>query len=429
MKQAMPPNGFSRSIQILLSAALVLIFVTSLHAQSSPDPAQPAGNAAQSSPDPALASDNSAQPTSDQAKPSPIQSQSAEALQSRITRARGLIAAHQLDIAASELESVRGGTQDYILRNVTSVMLMKIYLEEGNYIRAEALLEEAFQAHSKKNDDSIRTYFALAGQAVNGARTHLARYRSLGINTTDTGLPAEALKDLNRLRSLLERMVLQAREISNNRRAYDSWSLLEDVLGLRLSLAKDAEDQTKWQVEYARTREVLASSQTEVASLGGGPVIQRTQQSNGRAARAPVATTNPGTPPANPEQTVAQPSTDSVTPPPLEAESKGSAVDSTEVQNASEPDPINTGFLNSRATRIVPARYPEIAKKKGEAGLVRVYVVVDETGKVIEVSRSEGPVLLRPAAEEAARQWSFEPSSNGARPARLVGYIDFNFTL
>src|SRR6185295_17734976 len=157
--------------------------------------------------------------------------------------ARALIAAHRLDIAAGELESVRVATQDNALRNITSIMLMNVYLEEGNYARAEALLEESYKVRSAQKDDTLASFFALAGQAVNGARMHLARYRNFGISTAGAGLPPEAVTDLNRLRSLLERMVAQAKEISAARRAYDSLSLLEDVLGLRLSLAMDGEDQ------------------------------------------------------------------------------------------------------------------------------------------------------------------------------------------
>jgi outer membrane biosynthesis protein TonB len=55
--------------------------------------------------------------------------------------------------------------------------------------------------------------------------------------------------------------------------------------------------------------------------------------------------------------------------------------------------------------------------------------VIVEGGKVIAVSRSEGPMLLRQAAEDAARQWSFQVVSIEGRPTRLSGYIDFNFTL
>ena len=348
------------------------------------------------------------QPASDAAN-------SLEQIQSRIARARALIAAHRLDTAASELETVRAATQDYAVRNITSIMLMSVYLEEGNYGRAEALLEENYQGRYAQKDESLGTYFALAGQAVNGARTHLARYRSFGINTSDANLPAEAVSDLNRLRSLLERMIAQAKEIANGRRAYDSLSLLEDVLGIRLSLAKDSEDQAKWEAEYASAREVLASSQTQIASLGSIPPLRPAQSRLNKV-------TSPS------------PYSKKVSEAPLEIKAPEKDDGSAEQQPSSdkksdEPPASDAGSLNAKATKKVLPRYPAIAKQSGAAGLVRVYVIVDETGKVIAVSRSEGPMLLRSAAEEAARQWSFEGISGDGRPQRLSGYIDFTFTL
>jgi outer membrane biosynthesis protein TonB len=56
-------------------------------------------------------------------------------------------------------------------------------------------------------------------------------------------------------------------------------------------------------------------------------------------------------------------------------------------------------------------------------------VVVDENGEVIEISRSEGPLLLRRAAEDAARLWRFEPTPGAVSETRLSGYLDFNFSL
>ena len=131
---------------------------------------------------------------------------SAEMDQGRIERAKALMAAHQLETAATELESVRAATKEPALRNITSVMLMNVYLEAGNYGRAEALLDESFKSDAGRNEDSLRTYFALAGQAINGARGHLARYRSFGINIADANLQPEAATDLNRLRALIERI-------------------------------------------------------------------------------------------------------------------------------------------------------------------------------------------------------------------------------
>lgn len=353
-------------------------------------------------------------PDPNQSTPPPAEpTKSAEELQTRIGRARALIAAHRLETAASELESVRAATKDQSLRNITSVLLMSVYLEEGNYGRAEALLEENFQASAAQKHESLGTYFALAGQAVNGARTHLARYRSLGVSASDQSLPAEVTNDLNRLRSLLERMIAQAKDISNTKKAYDSLSLLEDVVGIRLAIAPDSEDEAKWQSEYVNARELLASSQTQIASLGGIPPLRPAQGPPKISPPSPYSTKKTGDrSDTGSAETSRQPET---------AESAQA--------NSSAESITQAGQLNALATRRVVPQYPPMARQNGAAGLVRVHVIVDETGKVVTVSRSEGPMLLRAAAETAARQWSFQVNSTEGRPTRLSGYIDFNFTL
>ena len=59
-------------------------------------------------------------------------------------------------------------------------------------------------------------------------------------------LPAEANTDLERVRGLLERVIAQAQEISKEQgRAYESFALLEDVLGIRLSLAKNDDERAQ----------------------------------------------------------------------------------------------------------------------------------------------------------------------------------------
>ena len=321
-------------------------------------------------------------------------------VQARIERARALAAAHQLSAAAMELESLRSTTQDDMIRNVTSVMLMSICLEEGNYARAASLLEETFAARKVRKDESIRTYFALAGQAVNGARAHLARYRSFGINVGDPLLPAEALNDLERLRSLMERMSVQAKEITRDQpRAYESLALLEDILGIRLSLARNDEDREKWEMERAGVRLGLTSSQTQIASLNTASPSQPPVENKGVPAGAPP--------------TVAK-----ATEAPMSA-----------APTSTDGGPISTGSLNLRATRRVVPVYPAIAKNAAAQGIVRVYVTVDENGNVTGVFRSEGPPLLKGAAEDAARRWKFPPSEVDGKPVRLIGYIEFTFTL
>src|SRR5687768_18479948 len=110
----------------------------------------------------------------------------------RIERARALAAVHQLQAAATELENVRASVNDVALRNVTTLMLLGIYLEDGNYGRSQALLEEAFTNRAVQKDESIRTYFAAAGQMLIGVRTRLARCMSYGIIASDNELPPES---------------------------------------------------------------------------------------------------------------------------------------------------------------------------------------------------------------------------------------------
>lgn len=355
----------------------------------------------------------SAQESGDAAKIEPTgaaKAQAAAAVQVRIERARALAAAHRLQDASRELESLRSSAADEVVHNVTSVMLMSIYLEEGNYTRAESLLEETFRARATQKERSIRTYFVLAGQAVNGARAHIARYRNFGITVSDAGLPAEALADLDRLRSLLERMIFQAREISrDDSKAYDSLALLEDVLGIRLSLAREGEDSERWANEYADARQGLSSSQKQVASVGGIPVLSSPEVRPPAAGKATSPTPAPTAEAPQQNTPVEQPG-NSGTP-------------------AADSNTISVGSLNHWATKKVVPAYPQQAKVSGIAGVVRVYVATDAAGRVVGVYRSEGPPVLRQAAEAAARQWRFQPAVVADKRFGLTGYIEFNFTL
>jgi protein TonB len=328
----------------------------------------------------------------------------------RIERARALAAAHQLQQAATDLENVRVSVNDVALRNVTSLMLIGIYLEEGNYVRAQALLEESFQARSAQKDESLRTYFAMAGQTINGVRSHLARYRTFGFNPSETGLPAEANTDLERVRGLLERVAAQAKEISSQAgRSYDAVALQEDVVGIRLSLPRDDADREKWESEYLGVREKLAASQA-VTSIGRSALLDAvTSRVPNPFASKPSSDTSSGT--TDPARPAASAPTSTTT-----------------TTDTREPQLISTGSLSGKETKRVTPTYPTTARNAGVAGTVRVYAIIDENGKVW-VTNSDGPSLLRKAAEDAAKGWTFPPTLVSGRPVRVAGYLDFDFKL
>ena len=340
---------------------------------------------------------------------------------SRIDRARALAAVHQLQAAATELENVRASSRDVALRNVATLMLLGVYLEDGNYGRSQSLLEEAFQTRAAEKDESIRTYFAAAGQTINGIRSHIARYRSFGLNPSDGDLPPEANTDLDRVRSLLERVIAQANEISKEQgRSYDALALLEDVLGLRLSLARNDEDRAKWQTEFLMARERMATSQTQVAALGRSPAL------DAMTSRIPNPFAGPKTDSPGAPQT--ESSTTGAAQPAGNGAPAATSPQPATTTPAAEPQLISTGSLNGRETKRVTPNYPSSARTHNVTGTVRVFAIIDENGK-IWVTNSEGPMLLRQAAEDAAKAWTFAPPNVGGKPVRLAGYLDFEFKL
>lgn len=91
------------------------------------------------------------------------------------------------------------------------------------------------------------------------------------------------------------------------------------------------------------------------------------------------------------------------------------------------PKAIDAGMLNSRVLSLPTPTYPASAKSAGISGSVSVNVMVDEQGNVTSARAVSGPVILRPAAEAAARQARFRPPKIGTQPTKMTGMLLFNF--
>lgn len=83
-------------------------------------------------------------------------------------------------------------------------------------------------------------------------------------------------------------------------------------------------------------------------------------------------------------------------------------------------------LLASAVTRIVPI-YPAIARQISASGEVKVQVTIGEDGKVIEAAAISGHPLLRQAAEDAARRWTFKPAMFNGQPIASQGTLSFLF--
>ena len=84
--------------------------------------------------------------------------------------------------------------------------------------------------------------------------------------------------------------------------------------------------------------------------------------------------------------------------------------------------------LNSRALLLPKPTYPEMAKRIRLQGTVTVQVLIDESGNVVS-AKGSGPPLLIDAAEKAARQARFSPTTISETPVKVSGMITYNFLI
>lgn len=89
--------------------------------------------------------------------------------------------------------------------------------------------------------------------------------------------------------------------------------------------------------------------------------------------------------------------------------------------------PIEGGLLNSKALSLPKPQFPEEARRVKASGKVTVAVIVDEAGKVISAKATDGPIPLRAAAEAAARQATFAPTTQDGITVKVSGTLTYDF--
>jgi protein TonB len=88
-----------------------------------------------------------------------------------------------------------------------------------------------------------------------------------------------------------------------------------------------------------------------------------------------------------------------------------------------------SAVIRGEAIKQVQPNYPAIARTARQEGIVSVEVNISESGDVVSARVVSGPALLRGAAESAARQWKFRPSTRDGSPLMTVTTINFRFKL
>jgi TonB family protein len=87
------------------------------------------------------------------------------------------------------------------------------------------------------------------------------------------------------------------------------------------------------------------------------------------------------------------------------------------------------GVLQGSATRRVEPAYPPLAKAAQISGAVVVEITIDESGNVVSANALSGHPLLKDAAVQAARGWTFQPTILQGVPVKVIGTVTFNFQL
>ncbi|MBI1897835.1 MAG: energy transducer TonB [Acidobacteria bacterium] len=73
--------------------------------------------------------------------------------------------------------------------------------------------------------------------------------------------------------------------------------------------------------------------------------------------------------------------------------------------------------------------YPPLARQARIQGTVRFNAVIGRDGSIQNLTLVSGHPLLVPSAQEAVRQWVYQPTLLNGEPVEVVTVIDVNFTL
>lgn len=420
----------------------------------------------------------------------PVAMSTADVMRERIAKARAYIVVKNFPAAIYELDNIKRESADPTVHGVVNVLLMNSYLEQGDYKRATEFLNDLSKDLKASKPNSAANYFAVASQVIKNAKTQLERYRALGFNVSDRNLPSPAAADSEKMREILELVVNQSKELGKTAKDFDNtMALVEGATAARSSFAKDDYDANRWKTEVADAREQLTNSRSTVINAVAPTVpagmenmvaattpavskpaeqssillpvsketpasIQKTVQPEVKKAE-PIAKTEPflkpvEPPAAEPKKAAAEVkqnieplaenaetrrnrvvigSAPKPEPVPEETVSDEAPAEQAVVESPKSTGPLEVGSLVPYATKRNTPAYPSIARNMRLTGIVKVDVIVDEEGKVIEVQNADGPTLLQNAAAEAVRKWKFKPFTRDGEPVRALGFVSFNFNL
>ena len=91
------------------------------------------------------------------------------------------------------------------------------------------------------------------------------------------------------------------------------------------------------------------------------------------------------------------------------------------------PAPIGGDVKPAKLIKSVPPVYPEMARGQRVSGNVQIDALIDATGNVSTMKILSGPALLHQAAQNAVKQWKFQPAELDGKPTSMHLTITVQF--
>lgn len=85
------------------------------------------------------------------------------------------------------------------------------------------------------------------------------------------------------------------------------------------------------------------------------------------------------------------------------------------------------GGLRERAVRQPLPAYRVGSRQYRQTGTVKAYLEINEKGEVTKIKKMEGLLDLQNAVLQVVTRWRFTPATVKGQPARMTGYLVFNF--
>jgi TonB family protein len=111
------------------------------------------------------------------------------------------------------------------------------------------------------------------------------------------------------------------------------------------------------------------------------------------------------------------------------ADSSGVNLLGTKSNQPAAPITVGGDVKPARLLSSVAPAYPQMARNQRIGGDVKIDALIDASGRVSATKIISGPALLHQAAQDAVRQWKYQPATLNGQPAPMHLTVTVQFKL